>query len=185
MVRWTRPPAVHGHGATVNGTPLRVSDATLGAGLVSVPTAQLGMTDNAAIACEIIARGMRLYSVACITYVGALVAAGRITGGGFPSDTGAGRQLHRGGLPHQVQRPEHRERQDGDLELVAVDTPDDPAPDPRATNTTGAMITSSSSVAESISPRATENGTLNAFTARKNQALVPKNSRTLSRAPRR
>ena len=73
-----------GHGGTVNGLPLEVNDSTLSGAILAIPGAQLGVTDNAALASDVIGHGGRVFSVGSITYEAALVAAGQITACVFP-----------------------------------------------------------------------------------------------------
>jgi fructose-1,6-bisphosphatase/inositol monophosphatase family enzyme len=77
--------AALGQGASVNGVPLRVSETPLGEAILALPGAQFGLTDNAALASDVIARGMRIFSVSSVTYDGALVAAGQIAACVFPA----------------------------------------------------------------------------------------------------
>lgn len=77
--------AVLGEGASVNGVPLHVSETLLGDAILALPGAQFGLTDNAALASDVIARGMRIFSVSSVTYDGALVAAGQIAACVFPA----------------------------------------------------------------------------------------------------
>ena len=77
--------AALGEGASVNGVPLHVSETPLGGAILSLPGAQFGLTDNATLASDVIARGMRIFSVGSITYDGALVAAGQIVACVFPA----------------------------------------------------------------------------------------------------
>jgi len=77
--------AALGKGASVNGVPLHVSQTPMGDAILSLPGAQFGLTDNATLASDVIARGMRIFSVGSITYDGALVAAGQIAACVFPA----------------------------------------------------------------------------------------------------
>jgi fructose-1,6-bisphosphatase/inositol monophosphatase family enzyme len=77
--------AVIGEGATVNGVALNVSRTPLNSGIVSVAGAQFGFTHAADLAADVIARGIRIFAVASITYEGALVAAGQLVGCVFPA----------------------------------------------------------------------------------------------------
>jgi len=76
-----------GQGGTVNGVSLGVGDAPLSGAIVSIPGAQFGLTDNAALASDVIRQGGRIFSVGSITYAAALVAAGQITACVFPAQS--------------------------------------------------------------------------------------------------
>jgi fructose-1,6-bisphosphatase/inositol monophosphatase family enzyme len=76
---------LRGRGATVNGSRLQVNDSSLAGSIVSVPTARLGLTDNAALAAAVISGGSRIFNVASIAYVGSLVAAGQISACVYPA----------------------------------------------------------------------------------------------------
>lgn len=77
--------AERGAGAAVNGLPLHVSETPLSEAILALPGSQFGLTDNAALAADVIARGMRIFSVCSVTYDGALVAAGQIAACVFPA----------------------------------------------------------------------------------------------------
>ena len=73
-----------GQGGNVNGRPLEVNDSPLSGAILAIPGAQFGVTDNAALAADVIGHGGRVFSVGSITYEAALVAAGQITACVFP-----------------------------------------------------------------------------------------------------
>ena len=77
--------AALGAGASVNGVPLHVSETPLSEAILALPGAQFGLTDNAALAADVIAGGMRIFSACSVTYDGALVAAGQIAACVFPA----------------------------------------------------------------------------------------------------
>ncbi len=67
-----------GQGASVNGLPIRVSEAPLSGAFVALHAAQFGLLDNAAVMADAINRGLRALSLASFTYEGALVASGQL-----------------------------------------------------------------------------------------------------------
>jgi fructose-1,6-bisphosphatase/inositol monophosphatase family enzyme len=77
--------AERGRPAHVNGEPLAVNESPLAGSIVSVPTATIGITDNAGLASDVISMGSRIFNVASITYSSALVAAGQLTACVYPA----------------------------------------------------------------------------------------------------
>jgi len=68
-----------GEGATVNGSPITVSDAPLDGSFVALHGGNFGLLDNAAVMHDAIVKGMRVMALGSITYESALVATGQLS----------------------------------------------------------------------------------------------------------
>lgn len=79
--------AVKGGGAYLNGERMRVSTELAPAGYVTLPIMQYGMTDTASLVADVMNKGMRAFSLCCVTYEAMLVASGQITACIFPGKT--------------------------------------------------------------------------------------------------